>query len=263
MPKINVYLPDDLADAVRETGLPVSPICQRALEQAVRRITTIRAAVLGDLDPDRLSEQLPSFTGRLVIVLTLAARRARESGAASVTTGDLLHAMLAENHNLGLQVLGAMDVAPDSLTAPDAAEPAASEPATSGPATTGPATTRPATTGPAAGTVAAGLRFSAPAAVSLELAVGEAIGFGHNYVGCEHLLIGLAGEPDGAAGRLLRSRAVDGKAARRAVAAAVAGYAHLRAGNAEPSVSATLLTAVRAELAPLAERIERLEQRLT
>ena len=36
MPKINVYLPDELADAVREAGLPVSPICQRALEQAVR-----------------------------------------------------------------------------------------------------------------------------------------------------------------------------------------------------------------------------------
>lgn len=239
MPKINVYLPDELADAVRETGLPVSPICQRALEQAVRRITTIRQAVLTDLDPDRLSERLPSFTGRLVIVLTLAARRAQEAGATSVTSGDLLHGMLAENHNLGLHVLTAMDVAPDSLTAP-----ATPEPATSG----------------------GGLRFSGPAAVALELAVGEAIGFGHNYVGCEHLLVGLAAEPDGAAGELLCSRAVDGKAARRAVAAAVAGYAHLRSTTtAEPSAApatSALLTAVRAELAPLVERIERLEERL-
>ena len=230
MPKINVYLPDDLADAVRHTGLPVSPICQRALEQAVRRITTIRQAVLADLDPDRLSEQLPSFTGRLVIVLTLAARRAQETGAAAVTTGDLLHGMLAENHNLGLQILTAMDVAPSSLTAP--------------------ATPEPPTT---AGT----LRFSGAAAVALELSVGEAIGLGHNYVGCEHLLIGLAAEPDGAAGELLRSRAVDGRAARRAVAAATAGYAHLRATTPDPAP--TVLTAVRAELAPLIERIERLE----
>ncbi|MEU4688587.1 Clp protease N-terminal domain-containing protein [Actinoplanes sp. NPDC023714] len=238
MPKINVYLPDDLADAVRDTGLPVSPICQRALEQAVRRITTIRQAVLSDLDPDRLSERLPTFTGRLVIVLTLAARRAQESGASSVTTGDLLHGMLDENQNLGLQVLTALDVAPGSLTAP--------------------ATPEPATTG-------GGLRFSAPAAVALELAVGEAIGLGHNYVGCEHLLIGLAAEPDGGAGDLLRSRAVDGKAARRAVAAALAGYAHLRAAASDPAGGApasALMTAVRAEMAPLVERIERLEERL-
>ena len=235
MPKINVYLPDDLADAVRDTGLPVSPICQRALEQAVRRITTIRQAVLADLDPDRLSEQLPSFTGRLVIVLSLAARRAQGTGAASVTTGDLLHGLLAENHNLGLQILTAMDVAPSSLTAPSRPEPS---------------------TSPGA------LRFSAAAAVALELSVGEAIAFGHNYVGCEHLLIGLATEPDGAAGALLRTRAVDGKSARRAVASALAGYAHLRATTSEPaSATSALLTAVRAELAPLIERIERLESR--
>ncbi|MBB2942979.1 ATP-dependent Clp protease ATP-binding subunit ClpC [Actinoplanes lutulentus] len=236
MPKINVYLPDELADAVRETGLPVSPICQRALEHAVRRITTIRQAVLSDLDPDRLSERLPSFTGRLIITLTLAARRAQEAGAATVTTADLLHGLLAENHNLGVQILTAMDVAPDSLTAPSTPEPDSG---------------------------GSGLRFSAPAAVALELAVGEAIGFGHNYVGCEHLLVGLAAEPDGSAGELLRSRAVDGKAARRAVAAAVAGYAHLRSTAPDQQAApAALLTAVRAELTPLIERIERLESRL-
>ena len=79
MPKINVYLPDDLADAVRETGLPVSPICRRALEQAVRRITTIREAVRGDIDPDRPAERLPSFTPRLIAALDLAASRARDA----------------------------------------------------------------------------------------------------------------------------------------------------------------------------------------
>ncbi|MDI6103601.1 Clp protease N-terminal domain-containing protein [Actinoplanes sp. NEAU-A12] len=236
MPKINVYLPDDLADAVRETGLPVSPICQRALEQAVRRITTIRQAVLSDIDPAWPAERLPSFTARLIAALNLAASRAREAGAASVTTGDLLHGLLTEGNNLGLQILSAMDVAPESLTAPSTSE-------------------TPAAPG--------GLRFSAAAAVALELSVGEAIGFGHNYVGCEHLLIGLAAEPDGAAGDLLRSRAVDGKAARRTVAAAVAGYAHLRATTADPAATPpALLNALRAELAPLVQRIERLEGRM-
>lgn len=233
MPKINVYLPDDLAEAVRETGLPVSPICQRALDQAVRRITTIRQAVRTDVDPARLGEQLP-FTARLLDVLDLATTRARGTGAASVTTGDLLHGLLAEGQNLGLQVLRAMDVAPGSLAAPARPEP-------------------PVAT--------AGLPFSSPAAVALELSIGEAIGFGHNYIGCEHLLIGLAAEPDGAAGELLRSRAVDGKAARRIVTAAVAGYAHSAATNGQGSPQA-LLGVVRTELAPLLERIERLEQHL-
>jgi ATP-dependent Clp protease ATP-binding subunit ClpA len=237
MPKINVYLPDDLAEAVRETGLPVSPICQRALEQAVRRITTIRQAVLSDVDPAGLAEVLPIFTARLVTVLNLATARARESGTGSVTTGDLLHGLLAEGQNLGLQILNVMDVTPASLTAPDTSERST-----------------------AAGD---GLRFSGPAAIVLELTVGEAIGFGHNYVGCEHLLVGLAGEPDGAAGELLRSRGVDGKAARRTVAAALAGYAHLRTAAADPAAPPALLNAVRAELAPLLKRIEALETRLT
>lgn len=235
MPKINVYLPDDLAEAVRETGLPVSPICQRALEHAVRRITTIRQAVLTDVDPAWLAERLPTFTARLITVLNLAAARAREAGAGSVTTGDLLHGLLTEGQNLGLQILTAMDVTPGSLTAPDTAEPPAAPGA---------------------------LRFSGPAAVALELSVGEAIGFGHNYVGCEHLLVGLAAEPDGAAGELLRSRSVDGKAARRTVAAAVAGYAHLRATSTDQAAPPALLNAVRAELAPLVRRIEALESRL-
>jgi len=90
------------------------------------------------------------------------------------------------------------------------------------------------------------------------MSVGEAIGLGHNYVGCEHLLVALAAETDGVAGDLLRSRGADARSVRRAVAAALAGYAH-QARTATPP--AGLLTAVRAELAPLIERIERLESR--
>jgi len=72
MPKINVYLPDDLADAVRDAGLPVSAICQRALEFAVRRITAIRQTVLSAISDEELGTQLTSFTARAVTVLKLA-----------------------------------------------------------------------------------------------------------------------------------------------------------------------------------------------
>jgi len=229
MPKINVYLPDDLADAVREADLPVSAICQRALEQAVRRITAIRQALLDDLHPDRIAARLPSFTARLVTTLTLAADRAKAAGAANVTTGDLLAGMITEGGNLGLQVLRAVEIDPATLEPPATAEP---------------------------GTPGTGLRFSAPAVVAVELAVGEAIGMGHNYVGCEHLVIALAAETNGVAGDLLRSRGADGRSVRRSVAAALAGYAQAKAA-ATPT---GLRTAVRAELAPLIERIERLER---
>jgi ATP-dependent Clp protease ATP-binding subunit ClpA len=236
MPKINVYLPDDLADAVRDAGIPVSPICQRALEQAVRRSQEVRQTVLSDLTTADLTARLQTvFTARAITVLGLAIDRARSAGAPNVTTGDLLHGLITEPANLARQILTTMDVDLGSLTAPADAEPSLPE-------------------------AEGGLRFSRPMAAVLESTVGEAIGLGHNYVGCEHLLIGLVGEPDGAAGVLLRSRGLELKAARRSVAAAVAGYAHLRntLQSAQPQPNA-LLSAVRAEIAPLVARIERLE----
>ncbi len=42
--RVNVYLPDDLAEAVRETGIPVSAICQKALQQEVRKVQAQKEA---------------------------------------------------------------------------------------------------------------------------------------------------------------------------------------------------------------------------
>jgi ATP-dependent Clp protease ATP-binding subunit ClpA len=238
MPKINVYLPDDLADAVRDAGIPVSPVCQRALEQAVRRSQEVRQTVLSDLTTADLTARLQTvFTARAITVLGLAIDRARSTGAPNVTTSDLLHGLTTEPANLARQILTTMDIDPGSLTAPTDPEPSlpSKEPAD--------------------------LRFSRPMAVALELTASESLGLGHNYVGCEHLLIGLVAEPDGAAGALLRSRGMEPKAVRRSVAAAVAGYAHLRSTlQSAPAQPNALLSAVRAEIAPLIARIERLEQ---
>ncbi|WP_067502514.1 Clp protease N-terminal domain-containing protein [Actinoplanes sp. TFC3] len=233
MPKINVYLPDDLADSVREAGLPVSAICQYALQQALRRVAGLRKSLAQPLEPDRIAEQFPQITARMATVLGLAAQRA---AGRSVTTGDLLHALIAEGSNLGLQVLGAMDIDVAAITVPDTAEP---------------------------GGAGEGRHLSAPAVAAIELAVLESVSLSHNYVGCEHLLIGLSAEPDGVAGAVLRDLGADARATKRAVAAAVAGYAHLRATTAQPAAATDLLTAVRAELAPLIKRIEALEGRVT
>jgi ATP-dependent Clp protease ATP-binding subunit ClpA len=234
MPKINVYLPDDLAEAVRDSGLPVSAICQRALDEAVRRITVIRQTVLGELDPGELAARLPNFTSRAVEVLSLAITAATEAGAANVGTGQLLRGMIAEGENLALRVLHSMEVDPAALSWAETGEPGG---------------------GP-------GLRYSTPASNALEMTVAAATAMGHNYVGCEHLLIGLAAEPDGIASRVLREAGADAKSVRRAVSAAVGGYAHLRATR--PSAGPEQLTAVvRQELSPLVQRIEALEARLS
>jgi ATP-dependent Clp protease ATP-binding subunit ClpC len=248
VPKINVYLPDELAEAVKETGLPVSAICQRALEQAVRRITAIRETSLTELSSADLEERFPLMTGRARTVLGLAVERAGAGSLAAVGTGHLLGALVQEGGNLALQVLRAIEIEPATLLheveRQDLAETAAAE---------------------------AGVHFSTPAAGALELSVTEATGLGHNYVGCEHLLLGLVGEPDGVAGRILRAAGADPRLTRRAVASALAGYVHLRANTAaaegysqlRASGDATVTDPARllaTALQPLIARIERLEQ---
>ncbi|HTF06757.1 MAG TPA: Clp protease N-terminal domain-containing protein [Asanoa sp.] len=234
MPKINVYLPDDLAAGVKETGLPVSAICQRALEQSVKRVTAIRATVLGDLSAEDPTARLANFTTRARTVLTLAITAARTQGAARVGTEHLLGAIVAEGQNLGLHVLSAVEVPAEQVTAELAEH--TSEPGEAS-------------------------RFSDAAANALELTVTEAIGLGHNYVGCEHLLLGLLAEPDGTAGTVLRRLGAELKSTRQAVLAALGGHLHGRAQPTEPATSAAALTtALRAELAPLEARLGRLEK---
>jgi ATP-dependent Clp protease ATP-binding subunit ClpC len=230
MPKINVYLPDELAEAVKESGVPVSAICQRALEQAVRRVTAIRATVLTELDLEQPTGALNHLTARARTVLKLAADQAAEEGAAAVGTEHLLSGMLAEGANLALHVLQAIEIDPHQLRTDLTRQWPAPEQGT------------PRT-------------FSGPAANALELSVTEATSLGHNYVGCEHLLLGLVSEPDGTAGQVLRGLGADLRLTRRAVVAALAGYVHLRAQQSAPA------QALDAAVRELVERVERLERR--
>ncbi|MEU8267023.1 Clp protease N-terminal domain-containing protein [Sphaerisporangium sp. NPDC049002] len=271
MPKINVYLPDELAEAVKEAGVPVSAVCQRALEQAVRRVTAIRETVLGDLDLDDPTERLAHFTGRARTVLKLGVEQARADGAPSVGTEHLLGGMLAEGGNLALHVLRAVEIEPENLSRTlDRRSPTSTS--TSVPASTSASGDDGDDAGDSGydghGDEGTARHFSGPAANALELAVTEATALGHNYVGCEHLLLGLVAEPDGTAGQVLRALGAEPRLTRRAVAAALAGYVHLRAQTqpAAPAVPAdaaqALAAVVRKELQPLTRRIEQLEERL-
>ena len=61
------------------------------------------------------------------------------------------------------------------------------------------------------------LPFTARAKKALELSLREAIAMGDDHIGSEHLLLGLAREGDGVAGRMLRSRGIDRDAVRAAL----------------------------------------------
>ena len=57
----------------------------------------------------------------------------------------------------------------------------------------------------------------------LEQALREALAIGHNYIGTEHILLGLTREPTGVGARILLALGVDGKAIRQATIALLAG----------------------------------------
>src|SRR5262245_29220293 len=50
--KVNVYLPDELEQAVRNAGLPMSRICQQALCDALLRTVTHTQTILFNGDDD-------------------------------------------------------------------------------------------------------------------------------------------------------------------------------------------------------------------
>jgi hypothetical protein len=210
MPKINVYLPDDLAETVKDLNIPISAICQRALEVSVKRITAVRGLTVAELDGDRGSQ----LTQRMRTVLRLAAE------SPVVTTAELAQAMIDEGGNLALDVLRAIDIDPRTLRFP---------------------------VGSGQGT-----GFASDAVNALELAVVEAMALGHNYVGCEHLLLGIIAEPDGKGGEVLRELGADLKGTRRAVQTALAGIVHLQKQQAVPD-AAKVLEMIMARL----DRLER------
>lgn len=241
MPKINVYLPDDLAEAVKDAGVPVSAVCQRALEQAVRRITAIREITSGSATtlPD---PPVVNFTKRAMSALESARADAGTERLAEFGTGHALRALLVHGR-MAVDVLNALEITPHQIRAAlDKRTPAGGEP-------------RAADAQPV---------MSRELASVIELAANESSGLGNGYVGSEHLLLGLIGEPDGVAGSVLRSLGADLRVTRRTVAAALAGYfAHARLGAASSAATQAadqLTAAIRAELEPVLARLDHLER---
>jgi len=243
MPKINVYLPDDLAAAVRAAGFAVSPVCQQALADAVRTVGPARKVIEAIRRPDFDHSTFPQIANRLESRMTPRLREtvrlAREASGewAPVATTHLLVGMLDEGENLGTRVLEALGVDLDELRAAalhaDADEPIAPATLTATPASIPEAADPP---GSASQTSWWGA-LTVPARLTLAAALEAAIDLGHNYLGCEHLLVGLVDHEESGAGRVLQNFGVERANLRRAVTSALAGFVQARSTSTGASTT--------------------------
>jgi len=246
MPKINVYLPDDLAAAVKEAGVPVSAVCQAALSDAVARISQTRRGIAALRDPATPAAALRKIgqairnrgvmTPRLIAALRVAAADAEGQDLTEVSSLDLLRGLLDDRENLAVRLLLAQGVDVDDLADAVAAS-RSDEPGSPSPES-----------GASDGFLA---RLTMPARLGCASALEAVVEFGHNYIGCEHFLIGLTAN-EGQARDLLAAHGVETAALRQAVSAAAAGFAMEREKSANQS----------AALADLTRRLEAIERQL-
>jgi ATP-dependent Clp protease ATP-binding subunit ClpC len=232
MPKINVYLPDELAAAVKEAQLPISAICQAALEKAVRGVTAARGSEAPPADDRPWIGLFGQFTPRARQAVVLAEQAARDVPHNYVGTEHVLLGVIDEGSNLGLKVLQSLDIEIDDLR--------------------GELT---ASMGPPTDEAQGHIPFTVLAKRVLELTTKESMALGHNYIGCEHILLGLIADEGGMAGKVLRRMGVELRTTRRAVVTALSGYVHAQ----HPTRTAVTPPD---DIAEIRERLDAIERRL-
>lgn len=246
MPKVNVYLPDELAAAVKETQIPVSAVCQAALERAVRNVTAARNA------EDVPAYELPGvgmygrFTPRARKVMSLAQDAARSAKHSHVGTEHVLIGILDEGGNLAVNVLADLDVEADELRA--------ELQASMGPAAKG------KVKGEGKGKPEGHLPFTPLSKRALEQTAKEALRLGHNYVGSEHLLLGLLATEEGVASKMLRRMGIELHTTRQAVVMALVSVVAPPAKQASP---ATPPESNQSTLDQILSRLDAIERRLS
>ncbi len=166
---------------------------------------------------------LERFTARARVVLASAALAARDAGQDKAAAVHILIGLFAEPEGIAAKVLQSLGVTRDSVrtaavrTTALAARPA-DEPEDA------------AEPGAAAGAATAGAmpqipRLTADGRVALRDALAVALELGHNYVGTEHLLLGLYQNADSPAAAILTAAGASEADARAGVLELLRGYA--------------------------------------
>jgi ATP-dependent Clp protease ATP-binding subunit ClpA len=163
-------------------------------KQAVhKRFATAIATQVAAANPAPTFER---FTQRARHVMAESSRAAISLGDDYVGTEHLLLALFSEPEGLAARALAAMDVSEDTVRAAirAAGDRAAGQDEPSATGTAAVATPAAAGTRPP---------FSGPAKRVLRDALAVALEFGHNYIGTEHILLGLYRNEDSLAARIL------------------------------------------------------------
>ena len=231
MPKINVYLPDDLERDVRAAGLSLSPICQAALREAADRMAAIRGMGAEKTPTPNLAAYVGRgrFTPRLAAILGNA-----EAGCArrhkKVTSLDLLGAIIEHGENVAARALAALGVDQPPPRSMVRAKP----PAGSG-------------------------ELAPDAREILGTAFKIALDMRHGHLGTEHVVIALAGE-DTATRDVLASYGVDERALRQQIGALLANPRTTERPHAGDSLRT--LGRIEAELQRIAAEFDQLRNTL-
>jgi ATP-dependent Clp protease ATP-binding subunit ClpC len=101
--------------------------------------------------------------------------------------------------------------------------------------------------------------FTARAKKVLELSLREALQLGHNYIGSEHILLGLLREGEGGGAEVLKRLGVDFEELRRAVLTVLRSRQQSRPA---PGLFASGGSAIEGRLAAIEGRLERIERLL-
>lgn len=239
MPKVNVYLPDALADRVREARLPVSRICQIALTQALESAGDVAGFAPEDPGLPEPAGLTPPPNHHVAQTLRQAYDAARARGSAEVDTADILQALLDEGESLALNAIELLGFSRASIQSA---------------LTEAVGAHRSAGADPAAGeapTLAAGAR------AALAVGAAQAAEHGSGITTASHLLLGLIQDP-GPAGDAMRLSGVAATVTPAVLSAFYYGVSFGRIQLDRDAEGAWL----RGTLADITDRLGRIEHRI-
>jgi ATP-dependent Clp protease ATP-binding subunit ClpA len=182
---LNDALLEHFVSACRRAGKSWSEI-SAALGVSKQAVHKRFAGPIADRIIATVTPTLERFTDRARQVMRAAAAAARQRENPQIRSSDLLLGLFASPEGVAARVLTAMGTTADAVQAalpavPDGTAPEGAD-AAGGPA----------------GEIAPGeqRRFTPEAAAALRNALAEALELGHNYIGTEHILLGLIRDPD-------------------------------------------------------------------
>ena len=177
------------------------------------------------------------FTERARQAVVLAQDESRRLGHGHIGTEHILLGLLREEEGIAARVLEAMDVTLDDVRDEVLRVVPRGEAATTGQ-----------------------IPFTPRGKKALELALREAVAMGHDHIGTEHVLLGLARVDDGVAARILRERDVEPERLRTEVVRWLSGAPPAAGAEPEPDDLELTSPPLAPEVIAQLERLGRDEQ---